>query len=113
MRQVYAIYTVILLLLVGCAQAGLQPAKSFDESLAYGYSAVTSARISATNALKTGAIKREDAQEVLSLTDQARALLDSAKAVRVTDTATAQAKLQLATQVLTQLSAYLATRGVK
>jgi hypothetical protein len=101
------------MLLVGCAQVGLQPAQSFDQQLAYGYAGVTSARISATNALKAGSIKKEDAQQVLDLTDQARALLDGARAIRVSDLKTAQAKLALATQVLTQLSAYLTTRGLK
>jgi len=113
MRQLHALYAIVLLMLVGCAQAGLQPAQNFEQSLAYGYASVTSARLSAANAVKAGTIKKEDAQEVLALTDQARTLLDGARAIRVSDLKTAQAKLALATQVLTQLSAYLNARGVK
>jgi len=97
-----------------CAQFGVVPAKSFDEQLGYAYTSVASVRESAANALTTGVIKVEDAQQVQTLADQARLGLDSARVAKSTgDTTTAIGRLQLANNILLQLAQYLQTRGVK
>ncbi len=111
MKQVQGIIAVLLLMIMAaCAQ--LAPAESFDQKLAYGYGAVTAARKTAENGLKSNLIKVDDAKQVQDLADQARALLDSARQVRTTDLSTATAKLALATTVLTQLQTYLTARGL-
>lgn len=105
---------LFIALLVGCAQLGLAPAKSFDQQVAYGYSSVASVRVSTANALNSGLIKVDDAKQVQALADQARAGLDGARGAWVTgDTKTAMGRLQLANSVLTQLAVYLQQRGVK
>jgi uncharacterized protein HemY len=69
---------------------------------------------SATAALAAGTIKAVDAQNALSIGDQATAAITAAKAAEtVGDTATAQGKLALATSLLAQLSTYLKAHGVK
>lgn len=101
-------YAAILILLAGCASLGLEPAKTFDQQLAYSYAQVASIRTSAANALTTGVIKVEDAKQVQALADQARAGLDAARAAQgIGDTQTALGRLQLANSILTQLAAYL------
>lgn len=103
-----------IFLLAGCAQLGLQPAKSFDDRVAYGYSTVTSVRNSTANALNAGLIKVEDAKQVQALADQARAGLDASRGAWVVgDTKTALGRLELANAVLTNLAVYLQQRGVK
>ena len=102
-----------------CAQVGLAPAQSISEQIGYGYSTVTATRITAVQALAAGTIKAADAQQVQNLADQARVLLDGARAALpapcptaapcAQDTSTAAGKLALATGVLTQLQAYLKT----
>lgn len=105
---------VACLLFVGCTSMGLAPAKSFDDKLAYAYGTNTALRSAATNSLSAGSLSSDDAEEVLRLTDQARALLDSAKLASASgDPTTADGKLLLATNILTQLRAYLTSRGVK
>lgn len=97
--------------LMGCSSLSLAPATSFEEKLAYAYSLDTSLRLSASSALQAGAIKVDDAQTVLSITDQARAALDAARVAG--DPSTAASKLALATSLLTQLQQYLLSKGVK
>ena len=103
----------IVLLFFGCTALGLAPAKSFDQQLAYGYSTVASIRQSAANALTTGVIKVEDAEQVQKLADQARAGLDVARGASFKgDMTTAVGQLQLANNVLTQLAVFLQSKGV-
>lgn len=98
----------LILLLAGCASLGLEPAKSFDQQLAYSYAQVTSVRLTAANALNTGVITVDDARQVQTLADQARAGLDGARVAHgVGDTKTALGRLQLANSILTQLAVYL------
>lgn len=98
-------------LLASCAQLGLAPADKFDEKLAYAYGVSTAVKQTATAGLAAKSLSVDDAKHVLVITDQAKALLDAA---RVTgDPLEAQNKLLLATQILTQLQAYLNSKGVK
>lgn len=101
-----------IVLLVGCAQIGLQPAQTFDEKVAYAYGSVTSLRLSAVNALNAGTIMSADADKVQTLADQARAFLDGARAVNAAgDNAGAEDKLMRASIILTELQKYMAAKG--
>ena len=101
----------ILALLIGCAQMGLAPAKTFNERLAYSYASHTAVLQAATSSLQAGSITPADAKQVLKLADESRALLDAA---RITgNPVEAQNKLLLAATILTQLQQYLNSHGVK
>lgn len=103
-----AVALVALLWLAACAQVGLQPAQSFEQRLAYAYATNTAVREASTAALTAGEISADDMAHVLALNDQARALLDAARiASGAGDLGTAEARLTLATSVLTQLQTYL------
>jgi hypothetical protein len=86
---------------------GLAPAKSLPERVAYGYSTLSAVQFAAANATEAGELSADDAKAVLKIGDEARALLDGAKAMASTDPAGANDKLILATTVLTNLQAYL------
>jgi hypothetical protein len=104
----------VALLAGGCSTFGVQPARSFDQQLAYAYSTHTAVLDSAANALEAGSLTVEDAEAVLAMADQSRVLLDSARlAAGAGDVTTAEGRLALATNVLQQLVAYLNARGVK
>jgi len=104
----------VALLAGACAPIGVQPAKNFDQQLAYAYSSHTAVLDSAANALEAGSLTVEDAEAVLAMADQSRVLLDSARlAAGAGDVTTAEGRLALATNVLQQLVAYLNARGVK
>lgn len=103
---------VLLFLFTACSQLGIVQPKSFDQQLAYSLGTVSAARVSAAQALDAKTISKADAEEVLKITDQARSLLDSARAAsKVGDIQTAQAKLALATSVLTEVQKYLNARA--
>lgn len=98
----------------GCAATGTVAPQSLDEGLAAAESQVSGLEQSSAQALAMGTIKVADAREVLTIGDQAVALIQSARAAEKTgDTATAQGKLSLATALLAQLAAYLTAHGVK
>jgi hypothetical protein len=102
---------VLLLLLAGCAQLGLSPARNFDDKLAYAYGTHTAVQQATTQSLNASDITSADASQVLKLADESRTLLDAAKAASsVGDINTASGKLLLATSILEQLQAYLRSR---
>ncbi len=102
------LFLAVIAMLAGCAQLGLAPAKSFEEKLAYAYGTHTAVLQSATSALQLKQISKEDATQVLKLADESRSLLDAARVVG--DPTVATNKLVLATQILTQLQAYLRSK---
>jgi hypothetical protein len=109
-----AVSVPVALVVTGCESMGIQPARSFDQNLAYAYSSHTAVLEAASNALEAGSLTVEDAEAVLALADQSRTLLDSARlAAGAGDVTTAEGRLALATNVLQQLVAYLNARGVK
>jgi len=103
----------LLLVLSSCAQLGIAPAKSFDQKLAYAEQVDTAVLSASTSALRAGQITSADQQQVITLADQAKGLIDAAKALSTTDPTGASAKLALATAVLTQLQTYLNSRKGK
>lgn len=103
----------VLSFITGCASLGLAPADSFDARLAYAYGTHTAVLQAASAAVNAGTLSKQDGATVLTLATQSRVLLDSARAVESTDPTTAAGRLQLATQVLTQIQTYLQSKGVK
>jgi predicted outer membrane protein len=97
---------------VGCAALGLPTADTFNQKMAVAYGTVTALRTSATTLVGTGKITPDDAQNVLTQTDNARAALDIARvAYKSGDTTGASVKLDTTTTVLRALQAYLASKG--
>ena len=104
----------MVFLLNACATLGLAPAKTFQEKWTYAVNTNIGVRASATNAVVAGEISSADAEQVLTLTDQVRGVLDSARLVfDAGDVEGANKKLALASAVLVQVQAYLRARGVK
>ena len=105
---------LIVLVLTACAGLGITEPKSWDERLAYAYGTNTAIREASTSALNAKTITATDMEHVLKITDQARSLLDAARAAQIGgDTKTAESRLLLATNVLIELQTYLRSRGVK
>ena len=101
--------TSLIMLVMACS--AIPAPKSFDQSLAYAYGTHTAIMTSAANALDTKLITVEDAEEVLKISDQARVVLDMAKATYVAgDVTTAEGQLQMAIGILTNLQIYLNSR---
>jgi hypothetical protein len=99
--------------LVGaCSFLGLAPAQSFDERLAYAYGTHTAVLQATASAKASGALSGDDVQHVVLAADQARALLDAARAVETSDPKGAATKLQTAARILTELQTWLHGRGV-
>jgi hypothetical protein len=101
----------LLLVLTGCASVGLPQPESFDQKLAYAYGVHTAVETSAATAVSTGALSKVDGQAILTLADQSKALLDSAKQLETVDATTAGDKLALAVSVLTQVQTYIQSHG--
>lgn len=102
---------ILLILLAGCAQLGLEPASSLTDRIAYAYGSHTAVLQATTGALNAGDIKSEDAERVLKVADESRKALDAARlAVDAGDIGSAEGRLQLATALLTELQTYLRRR---
>ena len=98
--------------LSGCEAIGLQKAQGFEEHLAYALGQTTAVRQSAAEGVRSGALSVKDAEYVLKVTDETRAVLDAARAAYTGgDVSTAEGRLALATSILTQLQAYLRAKG--
>ncbi|HYE70611.1 MAG TPA: hypothetical protein VD932_03710 [Aquabacterium sp.] len=100
--------------LQGCTALGLQAPKTFADDYAYALSQTTALRTAAAQALNTRQISVADAQYVLALTDQSRSLLDTSRQVyEAGESLKGQSQLELATNILTRLQAYLNARQVQ
>jgi uncharacterized lipoprotein YajG len=96
---------VAFVLLAGCA--------SFDRRLDTAYQVHTATTRTVTNALDARLIPSDDAIAFQEIAVNSRLVLDSARAVKDTDAASAEGKLQLANDILLQLQRYLIERGAK
>ena len=106
-RNAFAL--VVLILLAACA--AWQPAKTFEQRLAYGYSVYTAVVNTAATEVERGELSKSDGLQVLKLSDESRVLLDASRAAMgIGDISTAEGQLTLATNILTQLQTYLRTR---
>lgn len=107
MKRHYALTFLLCAVLSACASLGVTEPKSLSDRLAYGYGTYTAVVSSAANAVSAGDITKDDGAEVLKLTDQARSILDGARATVDTDPAGASRKAELAIAVLAQAQNYL------
>lgn len=112
-RLVTLACVLTLFALSGCTQLGIAPAQSFDQKLAYAEQVDTAVLTASTVSLRAQQISSDDHEKVITMADQAKGLIDSAKLLSTTDPAGANAKLALATSVLTQLQTYLNSRKGK
>jgi len=104
----YATTFLLLFLLAACQSLGLQEAKSLDQRIAYAVGVQTAVNNAAASALSVGSIKKSDAEFVFKSSTDARTLLDAARlANNAGDPATAEGRLTLAVNILTQLQDYL------
>lgn len=102
---------VLCAILSACSALGIVQPQSFDQRLAYAAGVNTAVRDASTSALDGGTISSADMEHVLKLNDQTRVLLDAARAAsQAGDTETAEGRLLLATNILTQLQAYLRSK---
>jgi len=100
------------LVVAGCGTGGIEKPQSFEQQLAYAYSTHTAVLEATANAVELDQLSPDDAQQVLRLSDESRVLLDASRAaIGVGDVTTAQGQLVLATNILTQLKAYLNARS--
>lgn len=97
-----------LVLLVGCAAAGLEKAGSFNDRLGYALAAHTAVLEQTTAELNAGHITADDAKQIAAIADNARVLMDSARTVyQAGQVAEADKKLSLVRAVLTELQTHL------
>jgi hypothetical protein len=113
MRHPYFSVALVLALLIGCASIGFTPARSFDDRLAYAYATHTAVVEVIASAAQSAQLTPPEARQAANLAEQARQVLDGAKALESIDASAAAAKLTLGVAVLTQLQTYLHTRGIK
>lgn len=103
---------ILLLFLTGCASLGLTAPQTFDEKLAYAVGTHIAVQKAATQSLNAHAITSKEAEQVLKLADESRTVLNAAYAAsQVGDMSGANAKLLMATSILTSLQSYLNSRS--
>lgn len=102
----------LMILVSACASLGLTEPKSLDDRLAYAYGNVTGLREATATLLEQGNIASSDGEYVLKVTDQSRAMLDSARTVSdAGDMTVAQDRLEVALAVMEELNKYLDRRS--
>ena len=109
--QSYAVMFVLMVIMQGCAQLGVPSPESFNQKAAVAIATVTAVRTTATNLLVAKKISPEDAQQVQSGADNARAGVEIARILSKSNMAAADNKLQSVTVALNALNAYLAARS--
>lgn len=115
MKNKYSAFITLAFLSLFLAGCNIFPQpKSFDQSLAYAYGVNTAILNAAANAVTVGTLEVSDAEQVLKMADQAKFMLDTAKGIAITgDMPRAEAQLQLALNVLTELQTYVNARALK
>lgn len=106
-----SIIVLALAVLVGCAQLGLATPKTFNDKAAVAYGSVTQVVKTTTTLLTAKKISSNDAQNVLTTAENAKAGIDVAVQIAATDPATATNKLTAINAALTAIIGYLATKG--
>lgn len=114
MKRSYIALACALVVLSACQSMGIEPAKSFDDRLAYAYGAYTAVNTATASALDAKSITSKDAEGMQKIALEARGLLDGAKLASGSgNLADANNRLAAATVILTQLQTYIRSRGVK
>ena len=99
---------LVVALLAGCALFGVPEPQNSTERLAIAYNVHTSVLQGTTDSLNAGDITSADAEQILGLADESRALLDAARiALEGNDVSTGEGKLNLAMALLSELQLYL------
>ena len=107
----FNIVIVMALLLMGaCSYLGQPTPETFNERAAAAYASVTAVRQTALTLLQTGSITATDAQNVQEGADNARAGIDVARSIAVTNPSQAENRLTAAIVALNALNAYLASQ---
>ncbi len=105
---------VVAAVMIGCQSLGLEAPKTLNQRIAYAYGDLVAIRQATTNSLNAKQLSSADAKYVLDVTDNSRSLLDAAtSAMTIGDVATAEGRLLLTLNVLTQLQSYLNSKGAK
>lgn len=113
LRNAFTLFAFALVL-TGCAGLATEPAQTFTQKLAYAVGVHTAVLQATTSAVEAGTLGSSDAQSLLVQADQARLVLDAAKAANdAGDTAGANSKLAIALSGLTALQEYLRSHGSK
>lgn len=102
----------ILICLPGCTT--MEAPKTFNDRVAYGYASIAAARNTAAGMIERKRLTKAQAVEVQKLADNARGLLDAARATYAGgDIKTAEGQLALALDILTALETRLKTLEAK
>lgn len=106
MKRSHAVIA-FLFVLTGCASLGIAPAESLKQRMAYGYGTYSAVNYAAANGITRGELSPSDGDSILKITDQGKALLDSAKLVVDTDPKLAENRLVLALTILQSAQAFI------
>ena len=99
------------LVLAGCAGAGLEPARDFNDQVAYALGVHTAVLETATRALQAQELTVSEAEDVADLADSARDLIDASRRVHdAGDVDEGQRRLNQALVILQELQAYIRGR---
>lgn len=112
-RSNYFFIACITVAMAACASFGLTPPKSFDQQVAYASGVRNGLVEAAASAHDKGQLSDADTAEVQKLGLSAEGFLNSARTLETSDLSTAQAKLKLASSVVTDLQTYLTKRGIQ
>lgn len=104
---------LILTLLTACQGLGLQSPKTFNEKVSVAISSVTAVRQSALTLLEAGKLSADDAQNIQDQANSARAGIDIARVINVTDPVAAENRITAVLVGLNALSAYLTAQQGK
>lgn len=111
------ILVLVCMLLTACGTVLPPIPQSTDQKIAYGYAAVSTIRLTATQLLQNNTISVEDAKIVEALANQCRSSLDTARvAITTGKTDAAMQALTMATGILAKVQEYLDAKqgkGVK
>jgi hypothetical protein len=108
-----AMLVLAIVSIFGCSTIGLSTPKGFDQQLAESYGVHTAVVSATATAVTAGSISSTEAGIVQAQAMKARQLLDTAKAIEVTNPAGATNDLQLATSALVALQTYLNSQAAK
>lgn len=109
-----AILFPLLFLLTACASLGLAPAKTFDERWSYAQGQTTGLRDASTRALDAKLIASGDMEYCISLADRSTQMLALARSAYAGgDVSTAEGRLRLVSNILTELEQYLTKRSAQ
>lgn len=106
----YAALALLSVVLTACAAMGVPPPETFNQKVAVAYATTTAVRTTATALVEARKISADDAMNVQTSADAARAGIDVARKVHAADPGAGNARLNAVMEGLKALSTYLASR---